>query len=57
MWNFEINFCLWKIQIWKLFSIYGKYEFGIFDYVINYLMTVGKRFDLPNYPLLLDTCM
>ena len=57
MLNFEINLRFWKIWIWKLSAIYGKYEFGILDYVINYLMTVGKIFYLPNCPLLLDTCM
>jgi hypothetical protein len=55
--NFEINFHFWKIQIWKLFAIYGKSEFGILIVVINYLMTVGKIFDFPNCPLLFDTCV
>jgi len=54
--NFEINFRFWKIRIWKLFAIYGKSEFGILIVVINYLMTVGQRFDLPTFPLLFDTC-
>ena len=57
MLNFEINFLFYKVWIWKLFSIYGKFEFGILDYVINYLMIVGKRFDLPSCPLLFYTCM
>jgi hypothetical protein len=55
--NFEINFCFWKIWIWKLFVIYGKSKFGILIIVINYLMIVGKIFDLPNCPLLFDTCV
>jgi hypothetical protein len=57
MLNFEINLYFWKIRIWKLFSIYGKSEFEIFYFVINYLITTGKIFDLPNCPILLDTCM
>ena len=56
MLNFEIIFWFWKIRIWKLFSIYGKYEFEFFYFLINYLITVGKIYNLPNYPILLDTC-
>jgi hypothetical protein len=55
--DFEINFYFWKIRIWKLFVIYGKSQFGILIVVINYLMTVGKRFDFTNFPLLFDTCL
>jgi hypothetical protein len=55
--NSEINFCFWKIRIWKLFSIYGKSEFGILIVVINYLMTVGKRFDFPTILFYFETCV